>query len=72
LANTDVPIEKLYEKTASMYKLVILASKRALELNNGAPRLIEAGTDKVSQIALQEIMNGKVVYKQVKTDKDEE
>ena len=66
MVNPDIPIEKLYVKTSSMYKLVILASKRALELNSGAPKLTEAGTDRVALIALKEILEDKVFLKQPK------
>ncbi|NQT95447.1 MAG: DNA-directed RNA polymerase subunit omega [Candidatus Omnitrophica bacterium] len=65
----DIPIENLYEKTKSMYKLVILASRRALELNAGAAHLTESETDNVAQLALQEIIEDKVSYKQQKTSK---
>ena len=43
-------IEDLLKKTDSVYKLVILASKRALELNEGAPRLIETNSKKITTI----------------------
>lgn len=55
-------IEELLKKTGSVYKLVILASKRALELNEGAPRLIETDSKKITTIALEEILQGKVEY----------
>lgn len=55
-----VPIQDLLKKTGSIYKLVNLASKRALELSAGAPKLIEADTKNVSNIALEEIVQGRV------------
>ena len=60
--------EKLLDKSlGSIYKLVILASKRALELAEGQPRLI---TDEVnakpSTVALHEIEQGKIEAKQMK------
>jgi DNA-directed RNA polymerase subunit omega len=55
-----VPIQDLLAKTNSIYKLVVLASKRAVELNAGAPRLVEADGEKISSIALEEIAQGKV------------
>lgn len=60
-----VPIEKIIDKADySLYKLVILASKRALELSEGVPSLIETSQDvKSTTIALQEIAAGKVVLK---------
>jgi len=64
-----VPLENLYDKTKSMYKLVILASMRALELNAGATHLAEVETDKVAQIALKEIEDEKISYKNKKASK---
>lgn len=61
--NKDIPIENLYDKVGSIYKLVVLASRRALELNAGAVRLVDTNSDNVSQVALQEIAEGKVTYK---------
>ncbi len=55
-----VPVQDLLAKTDSIYKLVVLASKRAVELNAGAPRLVEADGEKISSIALEEIAQGKV------------
>ncbi len=61
-----VPIQDLLSKTGSIYKLVVLASKRALELNNGARKLVEEDGEKVSTIALEEIAQGKVKMQKVK------
>ncbi len=56
--------EELLAKTGSVYKLVILASRRASELISGAPPLIEvAKQSKVAMIALEEILQGKVGIK---------
>lgn len=58
------PIEELLAKTGSVYKLVILASRRASELTAGAPTLIDAPREKkVSTVALEEILQGKVGIK---------
>jgi DNA-directed RNA polymerase omega subunit len=47
-----------------MYKLVILASQRALELAEGMPALIEGrNSDKPTVIALEEIAEEKVGLK---------
>jgi DNA-directed RNA polymerase omega subunit len=44
-----------------MFKLVILASKRALELAEGSPKLVEALPDtKVTTLAMLEIAEDKV------------
>ena len=62
---TDVQREDLikYSK-GSIYKLVILASKRALELNAGAPKLIEENPGKTAAIVFEEIRQGKVRIKE--------
>jgi DNA-directed RNA polymerase omega subunit len=59
-----VPVEKLIDKADnSLYKLVIVASKRALELAEGAPTLIEKDPlARNTTIALREIAEGKVKY----------
>jgi len=60
-----VPLERMLDKTEySVYKLVILASKRALEIAEGQPKLVEADKNaKPSTIALYEISAGKLGYK---------
>jgi DNA-directed RNA polymerase omega subunit len=69
---TLIPFEKLLEKAGpSKYKLVILAARRALELSEGHPRLIEADSKtKPSIVALREIAEGKVTYKVRKQPKE--
>lgn len=68
LIMNSLPIEKLLEKTNSVYKLVILASRRVAELTLGAPPLIKTrGEKKVFAIALEEILQGKVSIKPVET-----
>lgn len=60
-----VALEKLLDKSNdSIYKLVILASKRALEIAEGQPRLVEASPSvKPSTVALYEIAETKVKCK---------
>lgn len=57
-----VPLEKLLDKSSgSVYKLVILASRRALEIAEGQPKLVLMdGATKPSTVALHEIAEGKV------------
>lgn len=64
----DVPLEKLLNKSNdSIYKLVILASKRALEIAEGQPKLVDTNlTTKPSTTALSEIAQGKVRCKKAK------
>lgn len=61
----DIPLDKLIGKTNSIYKLVVLASRRAVELSEGAAALAEGGdkNEKFSSVALNEIMDGKITYK---------
>ena len=59
----QVPIEDLLKRCGSIYKLVILAAKRAKEVADGSPPLIETSQKKVTSIALEEIVQGKVLYK---------
>ena len=66
---TYVPLEKLLDKTlGSIYKLVITAARRALEIAEGQPKLVDLpGTVKPSTVALHEIAEGKVQCKIAKT-----
>ncbi len=60
-----VPLEKVLDKEEySIYKLVILASKRALEIAEGQPKLVNVSASvKPSTVALYEIAEGKIKYK---------
>jgi DNA-directed RNA polymerase omega subunit len=56
--------EKLIERTGSIYKLCNLAALRAMELNSGMKKLIEAEpSEKVTTVAIKEIAEGKVNIK---------
>lgn len=61
------PLEELLPKSGySIYTLVRLASKRATELADGKPTLIEAPANaKTATLALEEIRAGKVVLKEL-------
>lgn len=63
-----VSIENLLKSThGSVYKLVILASKRALELSMGSEKLVEEKPNtKLTSIAFKEIEKDKVRYKDKK------
>jgi len=63
-----VPLEKLLDKSDnSIYKLVVLVSKRALEIAEGQPKLVAAAASvKPSTVALREIAEGKVYCKKPK------
>ncbi len=66
-----VELETWVDKSGgSVYKLVILASKRALEIAEGQPKLVSMDSAvKPSTIALHEIAAGKVQYKKSKPEK---
>ena len=60
----DIPIDELLKKTESVYKLAILASRRTIELSEGAAPLVSTTHDsKAWHIALEEILEGKISYK---------
>jgi len=63
-----VALEKLLDKSnGSIYKLVILASKRALEIAEGQPKLVDVSSSmKPSTVALHEIAENKVYLKKAK------
>jgi DNA-directed RNA polymerase omega subunit len=57
------PEELIKYTGGSVYKLVLLASKRAGELNIGAPKLIDGNFPKTGSLALEEIRQGKLRIK---------
>lgn len=61
-------IQDILDKSGnSVYKLVIMASKRALEIAEGQPRLVNLDANiKPSTVALVEIAENKVRYKKPK------
>ena len=61
----DLPIEDLLPRANySVYKLVSLASARALELSEGRRCLIEKpSSEKLTTMALEEIAQGKIECK---------
>lgn len=60
----EIDIQNLLAKTGSAYKLVVLTALRAIELSDGAAKLVSASPDaKAINVALQEIGEGKVSYK---------
>ncbi len=66
------PLEELLGKAGgSVYTLVRLASRRALEISNTGAKLIQAPSEaKLTTIALDEIRQGKVVEKCVEKEFD--
>lgn len=60
----DVSRDVLVEKIGSIYKLCNLAAVRAIELNGGIKKLIDADpNEKVTSIAIREIAMDKVKLK---------
>ena len=64
----QVPIEELLKRCGSIYKLVTLAAKRAKEIAEGSPALVETSQRKATSVALEEILGGKVLYKTEPSD----
>jgi len=55
--------ELLKNKQDSIYKLVVLASRRALELGTGSERLVSLAPEtKLTSVALEEIKENKITY----------
>jgi DNA-directed RNA polymerase subunit omega len=59
---SQVPFEDLLEHVDSKYRLVIVAAKRAKQLNRGAAPLIQPRSVKPTYQALEEIASGKLGY----------
>ena len=61
----NIPLENLVDKADNnIFKLIIMASKRALELSEGMPKLTEADSSiKNTTVALKEIAEGKIKLK---------
>jgi DNA-directed RNA polymerase subunit omega len=57
-----VPIEDIMEHVDSKYRLVIVAAKRAKQLNRGAAPLVQARNVKPTYQALEEVATGKLGY----------
>lgn len=57
-----MPFEDLLEHIDSKYRLVIVAAKRAKQLNRGAAPLIQPRSIKPAYQALEEIATGKLGY----------
>lgn len=60
------PIDTLREKVDSRYTLVVAAAKRARQLLDGAPRLVELESDKPVSVALWELGEDKLEFERTK------
>lgn len=64
---SEVALEDLLQKVDSIFKLSNLAAARAMELNMGMKKLVDASpNEKVTTIAIKEIANDKVKLKEKK------
>ena len=61
-------LEDLLKRCPSIYKLAVVAAKRAKELAEGSPALMQTDSKKVTTIALQEIMQGRIAYEAPETE----
>ncbi len=59
-----VTVEDCLEHADNRFNLVLLASKRARQLANGAVPLVPADNDKPTVLALREIAAGKITQAQ--------
>ena len=60
-----ITVEDCLEKVDNQYDLVLLAKERPVQLNAGAPMLVEEDNDKRTIISLREIGDGKIDVKEV-------
>ena len=60
-----ITVEDCLEKVDNQYDLVLLAKERTVQLNAGAPMLVEEDNDKRTIISLREIGDGKIDVNEV-------
>ena len=60
-----ITVEDCLEKIDNQYDLVLLAKERTVQLNSGAPMLVDEDNDKRTIISLREIGDGKVSVKEL-------
>ena len=63
-----ITVEDCLEKVDNQYDLVLLAKERTVQLNAGAPMLVEEDNDKLTIISLREIGDGKIDVKEVEAN----
>ena len=63
-----ITVEDCLEKVDNQYDLVLLAKERTVQLNAGAPILVEEDNDKRTIISLREIGDGKIDVKEVQSN----
>ena len=60
-----ITVEDCLEKVDNQYDLVLLAKERTVQLNAGAPILVDEDNDKRTIISLREIGDGKIDVKEI-------
>ncbi len=60
-----VTVEDCLDNVENRFELVLLASKRARQLEKGAEEFVPRGKDKVTVIALREIAEGHVTNENI-------
>jgi len=63
-----ITVEDCLENVENQYDLVLLAKERTVQLNAGAPMLVEEDNDKRTIISLREIGDGKIDIKEVEAN----
>lgn len=58
----NIPIEKIADRSKSLFTLVLAVARRANDISAGSSPLIKGGSKKVSTIALEEFKEGKVTF----------
>lgn len=62
MASVAYKLEELLVGKGNRYRLAVVASRRARELNAGAPALIKSEARKTTSLALEEVLQGKIKY----------
>ncbi len=60
------PLDQLMDKADSKYTLIVLGAKRARQITENRPELLQGGTINPVSIALKEISQGKVHWEHIK------
>lgn len=59
-------LDVLMTQVDSKYTLVVAAAKRAREITEGSPKMVDSDSYKPVTIALQEISNNKINYERTR------
>lgn len=60
-------LDELLKKVDSKYTLAVFAAKRAREIIDGDAALVSSASNRPVTVALEEIVQGKLVYRRTKT-----